>query len=199
MRTLPLIAAATALGAIAAPAAAQYYPAPQPTYPAPGQQQPAPYPGQPGYNYPQQGYGYPQQQQGGVADALARLLGNRYAGNDRMAINQCANAAQAQAARQYRPGYNQNRNNQNRYNQGYGYNQQGYARVVAITNVERRNRGLRVTGLMDSGMGGYNQQQYGNYGQNAYAQGDLSFRCNVDNRGAVSNVRISRVDPRRRY
>lgn len=190
MRTLSLLAAATALGAVAAPAAAQYYPAPQPQ----------PYPGQPGYGYPQQGYGYPQQQQqGGIAGIIGQLLGNRYAGNDRQAITQCANAASIQAARQYRPAYNQNP-----YGNAYGYNQRyaGQARVTAITNVERRNRGLRVTGLMDSGMNGYSQQyggQYGGYGQQAYAQGDLSFRCNVDYQGRVTNLRLNRVNNRRGY
>ena len=75
-------------------------------------------------------------------------------------------------------------------------------RVTSITNVERRGNGLRVSGLIDSGRsmytqgygggyGGYNQgygqgynQAYGNRG------GDLSFRCNVDWRGAVTGIRI---------
>ena len=225
MRTLPLIAAATALGGIAAPAAAQYYPQPgtpqQGGYPPqqapyPGQQ-PAPYPGQPGYEYTQrqqqqQGHGYPQQG-----------YGNRYAGNDRQAITQCASAASAQASRQYRPQYQQP------YGNAYGYGQQqpGYARVTAVTNVERRRNGLRVTGLLDSGMNpgaynqrdggygqggyggqpGYGQQGYGQpgygqqqgYGQQAYAQGDLSFRCNVDYQGRITNLRVGRVNPRRGY
>ena len=95
--------------------------------------------------------------------------------------------------------------------------------MTAITNVERRRNGLRVTGLIDSGMGygaqgynpnayprpgypqpgypqpgypqpGYGQQQgYGNaYGQ---AQGDLSFRCNVDYRGAVTGRRSTPNQP----
>ena len=52
MRSFALLAAAAAtFGAVAAPAAAQYYPQ--------SQQTPQPYPGQPGYGYPQQGY--PQQ------------------------------------------------------------------------------------------------------------------------------------------
>lgn len=181
MRNLTLIAAAAALGGVAAPAAAQYYPQPgypQPTYPYPGQQ-PAPYPGQPGY-----GYG---QQQGGIAGVIGQLLGNRYAVNDRQAITQCASAASAQAAQQYRPRYAQP------YGNAYGYGQQypGYARVTAVTNVERRRNGLRVSGLIDSGANGYNQPN--RYGQQAYAQGDLSFRCNVDYAGRVTNVRINRV------
>ena len=200
MRTLSLLAAAAAFAGVAAPAAAQYYPAPQAT--------PQPYPGQPGYNYPQQGYpqqgypqqgygypqqgyGYPQQQQG-IGGIIGQLLGNRYAVNDRTAITQCASAASAEASRQYRPRYS------NQYGNGYGYNQYpaGYARVTAITNVERRgNSGLRVTGLIDSGLNGSRQQPYGNaYGyQQPYAQGDLQFRCNVNYRGQVTNVRLYRT------
>jgi hypothetical protein len=200
MRTLALIVAATAIGGIAAPAAAQYYP--QPGYPqnvpqpAPGQpgygypQQSYPYPGQgyPQQGYPQQGYGYPQQQ-GGIAGIIGQLLGNRYQTNDRQAITQCASAASAQAAQQYRP-----RNVPpygNAYGYGYGQQYPGYARVTAITNVERRNNGLRVTGLIDSGASGYNQQ-YNGYNQQ-YAQGDLRFRCNVDYAGRVTNVRLNRT------
>ena len=64
------------------------------------------------------------------------------------------------------------------------------ARVTGITNVERRNNGLRVSGLMSSGAGG---RGWGNQAYNpAYAnvQSDLTFRCNVDYRGAVTNVRV---------
>ena len=80
------------------------------------------------------------------------------------------------------------------YNQGYN---QGYAanmRVTAITNVERRNNGLRVSGLLDSRGGSYPPygQAYGYQNRGYAATGDLSFRCNVDYRGAVSNVRINR-------
>ncbi|GAA4019614.1 hypothetical protein GCM10022280_19430 [Sphingomonas swuensis] len=204
MRTLSIIAATVALGAVAAPAAAQYYPAPQ-------QPAPQPYPGQPGYGYyPQQqpGYAYPQQQpgygyqqpgygyqqpgygyqqQGGpLSNAIAQLLGNRYAVNDRTAITQCASAAAAQASRTYPA------NNQSPYGNAYGYNQQvaGYARVTAITNVERRNRGnLRVTGLLDTGR--YGQSAYGQSGYGA--QGDLRFRCNVDYQGRVTDIRLNRT------
>jgi hypothetical protein len=184
MRSLTLLAAAATIGAVAAPAAAQYYPAPtypQQQYPYPGQAYPAPgYPQQPGYGYPPQ--------QGGLSGVIGQLLGNRYAVNDRTAITQCASAAQAQVAQQYGGGYG-NRP-YNGYNQGYnqGY---GQSRVTAITQVERRNRGLRVTGLIASGQaygGGYNQQ---------YGGADLSFRCNVDYNGAVTNLRVNRLA--RRY
>jgi len=183
MRTLPLLAAAATLGAVAAPAAAQYYPQ-QPTYPQqqyPQQQYP-----QPGYGYPQQGY---PQQQNGINGILGQLLGGRYNGRDQSAIGQCAAAAQAQVARQYSQGYG---NRYGQYQPGYGNN----VRVVAINQVERRNNGrLRVSGLLDSGTRGY-QQQYNGY-QQQVAQGDISFTCNVDYNGRVNNVRLRQLTPGR--
>ena len=190
MKMFHFLAAAAAVGGLAAPAIAQY------PYP---QQVPQPYPGQPGYGY-QQGYGQPaygyQQgygSQSGVGAIINQLLGNRYNVSDRTAVSQCANAAMIRAQSQYRG------NAYGQYGNQYGY-QQGYAapamRVTAITNVERRsNNGLRVSGLMSSGYAGQYGNAYGNqYGYQGqhYAQGDVSFRCNVDYRGAVTNVRIGR-------
>ncbi|MEO7751577.1 MAG: hypothetical protein ABIS09_09685, partial [Sphingomicrobium sp.] len=52
--------------------------------------------------------------------------------------------------------------------------------------------GVRVKGTINSGYGGYaGQNGYQNGYQNS-AYGDLNFRCNVDYRGVVSNVRIDR-------
>ena len=174
---------AAALGALAAAPLAAQYPYPQP-YP------PQAYP--PGY-YPQQQYGY-----GGSAidQIVNQLLGNRYTVNDRQAVSRCASAAMVRAQNQYR-GYG--------YQQGYG-DQQGIAapamRVTAITSVERRSGGLRVRGLLDTGM--YGGQRYiGNrpygYQNQGYGAGDLTFRCDVDYRGYVSNVRVNRNDQYRRY
>ena len=190
-----VLTAAAVIGGLAAPAAAQYYPA-QPQVPQPA-------PGQPGYGYyPQQGYvqqgygqpGYGYNQQGDIGSIIGQLLGNRYNVTDRTAIQQCASAAMAQASSQYRQqpygnayGYNNNRS----YDRGYN----GQMRVTAITNVERRRSGLRVSGLIDS-RNGYrpNGQAYGYQNQGYAATGDLSFRCNVDYRGAVTNVRINRAN-----
>ena len=196
-------ASIAAIVGVAAPAAAQNYPyyPPQQTYPQQA--------------YPQQGY-----QQGGILGVINQLLGNRYNTNDRTAVSQCAAAAQAQSAAQVRPAYNQYGQRVQGYGQqGYAYAQMPHAQVTAITNVERRNNGLRVSGLMRSpmanayayGQQGYNpyQQGYGQQGYNPYQQGygqygqqqayanvttssDLSFRCNVDYRGMVTNVRINR-------
>ena len=187
---------AAALIGLAAPAAAQYQG--QVPQPAPGQPEYGYYPPQQGYpnqGYGQPGYGY--NQQGGLSQILGQLLGNRYNVTDRTAIEQCTSAAMAQASAQYRPqpygnayGYNNNRG----YNQGYNQ----YAppmRVTAITNVERRQNGLRVSGLLDS-RNGYppNGQAYGYQNQGYAATGDLSFRCNVDYRGAVTNLRVRRAN-----
>ena len=61
------VAATAAIGALAAPAAAQYAPQVYPQYQQPGYpaygQQPAPAPGQPGYAYTQQGYAQPARRQ----------------------------------------------------------------------------------------------------------------------------------------
>jgi hypothetical protein len=194
MTMFKLLAAAAAVAGVAAPVAAQVpYGYPQ-TYPPTAYPQTYPgqaYPNQ--YGYANQ-YGYPNQGTSVIGQVIDQLLGNRYSVTDRTAVSQCANAAMIQAQAQYR-GYSYGRG----YGQqGYGYQQgyqQGFAapamRVTAITDVQRRSSGLRVKGLMSSGYAGNYGNQYGyNQGQN-YAAGDLTFRCNVDYRGAVTNVRIS--------
>lgn len=202
MKTVYVLSAAAAVGAIAVPAAAQ-----QPyAYPYP-QQVPQPYPGQPGYGYQQPGYAQPYGSTNPIEQIVGQLLGTNtnYNTNDRTAVTRCASAAMTQAQARY-SGYDRNGYNQpyaNGYNQPYANN--GYAnayshmRVTAITDVQRRsNNGLRVTGLISSGA---YAQPYGNaYGYQGqghadprYAQAaDLSFRCNVAYNGAVTNVRISR-------
>ncbi len=164
--------------------------------------QPAPY-----YGY-QQGYG---QNNNVVGQVIGQILGGgRYGaygqGGDSMAVDQCARAAEAQVSRDYRPaGYGY---------QGYGQPQgqnyaQGYmaraGQVVAVTDVQRRNNGLRVSGLIDSGRGfnrggygypgtGYQQGYANSYGNPAHAarSADLRFSCRVDYRGLVSDIRINR-------
>ena len=172
-----LIGAAALLGGVAAPAAAQYA-YPQQTYPQYPQQA---YPQYPQQNYP--GYGYGQGTTGNpITDVIDQLLGNRYNVTDRQAVRQCASAAMSQASAQYRGGYGAYNN---------GYNNNGGMRVTSITSVERRNNGLRVNGLMSSG-GRYATQGYNNrgYGYNQGYGQQLSFRCNVDYRGAVTGLRV---------
>lgn len=174
-----------------------------------------------------------------IAGVISSVLGGgRYGaygqGNDRVAVDQCARAAEARVSRDYRTTaygnqrYDPRYGNQGYNQQGYGYNQQNYgynnagtARVVGITAVERKSNGLKVSGVIDSGMGyrgaygnqGYDPRygnqgypnQYGNqYGNQAYAYNaqvaDLRFSCRVDYRGYVSNVDIKRnVVARRGY
>src|SRR5690349_19392267 len=159
------LAAAAAIGALAAPAVAQSS-YPYQSYPV---QAPQPYPGQPGYGYSQQAfpgytqpgiaYGYGQQgyAQNPVGQIIDSLLGNRYNVTDRQAVSQCASAAMTQARAQYGNGYNRGYGN-NGYNRGYN----GAMRVTSITDVQRRNNGLRVSGMMNSGYGG----QYGYQNRN---------------------------------
>lgn len=190
------LAAAAAIGALSAPAAAQSS-YPYQSYPV---QAPQPYPGQPGYGYSQQAfpgytqpgvdYGYGQQgyAQNPVGQIIDSLLGNRYNVTDRQAVSQCASAAMVQASAQYGGGYGA----YNGYNRGYA----GAMRVTAITDVQRRNSGLRVSGTMSSGAGYGGQYGYQNRG---YGAQQLSFRCNVAYNGAVTNIRIGQRDGYRRY
>jgi hypothetical protein len=154
--------------------------------------------------YPQPGYG---NQGSTVGQVINQVLGGgaygQYGqGNDRVAVDQCARAAQAQVSR---AGYNQGYNGQGYNGQGYGnngYNNNGYnaARVVGITNVERRQNGLKVSGLISTGRGygnqGYGDPRYGNQGYNGqgYNQqaADLRFSCRVDYRGQVRDIDIKR-------
>ena len=207
IRTL-FAAGAAAIAAAAAPAAAQYQ---QQAYPQPVYPQQA-YPQQPVYPqpvYPQQSYpGYNQGYGTGnpITDVIDQLLGKRYNVTDRQAIRQCADAARVRAAQQY-GAYGQQGYGQGGYNDYNGYNgrNQQFAapslRVSSITNVERRSNGLRVSGLMSTGYAGnqYGNQYGGQYGYQNRATGDVSFRCNVDYRGAVTNVRIGRNGEYRRY
>src|SRR4051794_9226462 len=197
-----VLAAAAAIGSFAAPAAAQYYPQ-QPAYPQDQQQY------QQGYQ--QQGYGQQASSQSPIQSIIDSLLGNRYNVSDRQAVSQCASAAVTQATVQY---------GENGYAGSDGY--AGYAgayrpgasgvpgypgiatsmRVSAITAVQRRSGGTRIKGLIDSGVnyrGGYGGHAYqgAGAGGEAYAtrnprHDDLSFRCNLDNRGIVTSMRVDR-------
>jgi len=190
MKIFRFLAAAAAVGGVAAPLAAQN------GYPyGYAQQVPQPYPGQPGYGY---GYGYGYGQQGytqnPVGQIIDQLLGNRYNVTDRQAVSQCASAAISRAQSQYSSGYGAY---EQRYGQQYGqgYNRYQAMRVTSITDVQRRSDGLRVSGMMSSGgaFGGQYGNQYA-YQNRSYAQGDLSFRCNVDYRGQVTSLRVRPAD-----
>ena len=174
---------------------------------------------------PYGGYGQGYNQNGGVVGAVINSIlgGGRYGtygqGPDRMAVDQCARTAEAQVNSRSRANpYGA----YGAYPQGYGqqgYNQANLARVVGITSVERRQNGVKVSGVIDTGMNrgpygqgyanqgypnpGYPNQGYPNQGYgNPYAQqaqyADLRFSCRVDYRGYVSNVEIRRNNVQRR-
>lgn len=111
----------------------------------------------------------------GVIDSL---LGNRYNVTDRRAVRRCSNAALAEAIDEFGP-----RRRDRRDRRDWRTHQM---RVAAVTAVERRPTGLRVRGLIDSGM------LYAMPGRRASQGGDLRFRCNVDYSGRVFNVRVDR-------
>lgn len=75
----------------------------------------------------------------------------------------------------------------------YGYNRgyNGAMRVTSINDVQRSNNSLRVWGTMNSAYGGQYDNRY-DYQNRGYVQGDVSFRCNVDYNGQITNVRIGR-------
>ena len=167
------ILAGVLTAAAAMPLAAQPWPYP---YPNPV---PYPYPQQPynPYPYPQQGYGYDYGYGGNnvLGSIVDNMIGGRW-GADRQAIRQCTFAAIQRAENDYRPYFGPN------WQRPYqGYN--GYIRVAAITDVQHRMLVVRVRGILDTGLRRW--QPYD-------ARGDLSFRCDVDYRGYVTNLGIER-------
>lgn len=179
-RFASLIAPAVLAASAAASAAAQdsqSYPQPYPqpyTQPYP-QSYPQPYP-QPGYAYPDQGYG----SESTIGAIIDSLIGNRYNVSDRQAIRQCAFAAIQRAQSSYGGGYPQ----------AYpGYN--NFIRVTAITDVQRRSNGVRVRGMLGNGRA-YNQPydpRFPGGGGDRWRRG-MNFRCDVDYRGYVRNIRL---------
>lgn len=181
-----------AAGGFAAPAAAQYYP---------------PYGGY--------GGGNGNVIVGAILDSILRGgynngYGNGYGGygnyggygsqgygyqNERVAIDQCARAAEARLNRNRSGGY---------YG---GYNTAGY-RTAQIERVERRNNGFKVWGVATSGNYRGNYGAYGNgyggygggYNNYGYANApDYRFDCNVDYRGRVRDVDVNRLNNRYGY
>ena len=172
--------------ASAAPAAAQYYP----------------------------GYGYPNTGGNVIGQVLNQVLGGNqygygqygYGVNSQAMVQRCAAAVQQRINRDYsRGGYG----GYGGYG-AYGYNQGG-ARVLGVTSVEQRSSSrLRVRGVATAngfatgyanpygggygGYGGYGGQGgYGGYGGYAPQQaGELSFKCDIDYRGRVTDIDLNR-------
>jgi len=141
------------------------------------------------YNYP---YGYNPGAQI-LQSVIDQMLGGGYSVSDRTAVHRCASAALAEAHRHHDP-YGDDYGFGSGYGYGYDYRYQPQMRVTAITQVDRRSSGLRIRGLIDSGMlyamPGVDPRYPGV--DPRYRQGDLMFRCNVDYRGRVWDVRVTR-------
>jgi hypothetical protein len=146
-----------------------------------------------------------------IREIVDQQLGTRYGASDKEAVARCVTAALAQGAILY---------GVNGYAGTDGY--AGYAgvyrpgavgvpgfpgiattmRVSAITDVQRRSDGMRVKGLIDSGVdyrGGYSSSAYQGVGAGGqpYANrhptnNDLAFRCNLDPAGLVSSLHVER-------
>lgn len=154
-----------------------------------------------------------------IRQIVDQQLGARYGASDREAIARCVTAALAEGAILY---------GVNGYAGTDGY--AGYVgayrpgvvgvpgfpgmtttmRVSAITDVQRRAGGMRVKGLIDSGvdyLGGYRGQAYQGpgVGGQPYASlhpsnNDLAFRCNLDAAGLLSSLHVERhTSTYRRY
>jgi len=171
MTIFRLLTAVAGLAAVASPARAQPY---------------DPYD-------PYDQYGYPNPGQQILQGVIDGLLGNRYSVTDRQAVHRCANAALNEAWQQYGPWGGGGGFGPGSY--GYGRGNYPQMRVTAITEVDRRSSGLRVRGLIDSGL------LWGRpYPDRRYPEvGDLIFRCNVDYRGRVWDVRVNRNPDFRPY
>src|SRR5262249_12142420 len=112
-----------------------------------------------------------------IGNIIDGLIGTRYGTSDREAARRCGWAAVDKAERQYR--------NDFRNRRGYAYpGYRGHVRLTAITDVQRRLLSrVRVRGLLDTGRG---------HGYGSRWGADLSFRCDVDPRGRIYELKIDR-------
>jgi hypothetical protein len=197
MKTSFLNFAGMALAGAAAPVAAQ--PAPQPTAQESGALAVAPQPGAPFVAPP------------AIRQIVDQQLGARYAATERQAVSRCVTAALAQGAILYGVNGYAGTDGYAGYAGAYRPGEAGVPgfpgiatrmRVSAITAVQRRWDGMRVKGLIDSGVdyrGGYGGQAYqgAGYGGQPYAtrhpsNNDLAFRCNLDTAGLVTSMHVER-------
>jgi hypothetical protein len=146
-----------------------------------------------------------------VRQLVDQHLGPRYGASDKEAVARCVAAALAQGTILY--GVNGYAGTEG-YAAYVGAYRPGAAgvpgfpgiptamRVSAITDVQRRANGMRVKGLIDSGVtyrggrGGAAYQGPGPGGE-PYAKlhpsnNDLSFRCNLDTLGLVTSIQVER-------
>lgn len=115
--------------------------------------------------------------------------GNGYGGNSQYAVTQCARAVENRVNRDY--GQRAGAYGYGGYGGYNGYPQRGGARVVGITSVEPRSNGrLRVRGVVTTNA--YGAGYGGGYGGYAQPRGELSFKCNIDYRGYISDIDLDR-------
>ena len=146
-----------------------------------------------------------------IREVVDQQLGARYGASDKEAVARCATAALAQGAILYGVNGYAGTDGYAAYVGAYRPGAAGVPgfpgiatnmRVSAITAVQRRSDGMRVKGLIDSGVnyrGGYGGQAYEGAGAGGqpYAtrhpsNNDLAFRCNLDAAGLVSSLHVER-------
>ena len=146
-----------------------------------------------------------------IRQVVDRQLGARYGASDKEAVARCATAALAEGAILYGVNGYAGTDGYAGYAGAYRPGEAGVPgfpgiatkmRVSAITAVQRRSDGMRVKGLIDSGvdyLGGYGGEAYQGTGPGgqAYAtrypsNNDLVFRCNLDTAGLVSSLHVER-------
>jgi len=146
-----------------------------------------------------------------IRQIVDQQLGARYGASDKEAVARCVTAALAEGAILYGVNGYAGTAGYAGYVGAYRPGAEGVPgfpgiatamRVSAITDVQRRPDGMRIKGLIDSGVdyrGGYGGQAYQGAGTGGqpYAtrypsHNDLSFRCNLDPAGLVSSLHVER-------
>jgi hypothetical protein len=146
-----------------------------------------------------------------IREIVDQQLGSRYGASDKEAVARCVTAALAQGAILYGVNGYAGTDGYAAYAGEYRPGAAGVPgfpgiatamKVSAITDVQRRWDGMRVKGLIDSGVdyrGGYSSKAYQGAGSGGqpYAKrnptnNDLVFRCNLDTAGLVSSMHVER-------
>ncbi|WP_155264672.1 hypothetical protein [Sphingomonas segetis] len=146
-----------------------------------------------------------------IREIVDQQLGARYGASDKEAVARCVTAALAQGAILYGVNGYAGTEGYAGYSGAYRPGAVGvpgfpgiatHMRVTAITAVQRRSDGMRVKGLIDSGvdyLGGYGGEAYEGAGPGGqpYAtrhpsNNDLAFRCNLDTAGLVASMHVER-------
>jgi hypothetical protein len=146
-----------------------------------------------------------------VRQVVDQQLGTRYAASEKQAVARCVTAALAEGAILYGVNGYAGTEGYAAYAGAYRPGAAGVPgfpgiatdmRVSAITDVQRRSDGMRVKGLIDSGVdyrGGYGGDAYQGAGAGGqpYAtrhpsNNDLIFRCNLDTAGLVTSLHVER-------